>query len=192
MQRSGNRVSLSHTRGDAVWPNSVALRHHLVLHNHHHLVQPLFHYPIPAEFYPALWDESGVFIEDVDLANNKICIKNSKHHTTKSKLQRDIPIHPQVLQVIKDLPRLNEFVFQNHYNRRRLSGIFKELVRKSEHINQEIHLHSLRHSFISNLVRHRISLAVIQKLAGHRDYSTTLIYLQVRNDSLEEAISALE
>ncbi len=130
--------------------------------------------------------------EDVDLANNKICIKNSKYHTTKSKLQRDIPIHSQVLQVIKDLPRLNEFVFQNHYNRRRLSGIFKELVRKSEHINQEIHLHSLRHSFISNLVRHRISLAVIQQLAGHRDYSTTLIYLQVRNDSLEEAISALE
>jgi len=130
--------------------------------------------------------------EDVDITNNKICIKNSKHYTTKSKLQRDIPIHPRVSQVLNELPRLNEYVFQEQYNRRRLSGIFKELVRKCKHINQEIHMHSLRHSFISNLVRRKISLAVVKNLAGHADYSTTLIYTHVRNDSLKEAINSLE
>ncbi len=130
--------------------------------------------------------------DDIDLTNNLISIRNSESHTTKSKLQRDIPIHPQVLQALNELPRLNEFVFQKHYNRRRLSGIFKELVRKCKHINQEIHMHSLRHSFASNLVRKGISLYLVQKLLGHADYATTQIYSHLRNDSLKEAINSLE
>ena len=129
---------------------------------------------------------------DIDITNNLIRIRNSESHTTKSKLQRDIPIHPQVLQALNELPRLNEFVFQRQYNRRRLSGIFKELVRKCEHINQEIHMHSLRHSFASNLVRKGISLYLVQKLLGHADYATTQIYSHLRNDSLKEAINTLE
>jgi len=130
--------------------------------------------------------------EDVDLVNNKICIRNSENYTTKSKLQRDIPIHPRVKQVIEELPRKNELVFQGYYNRRRLSGKFKELVKKCETINQQFHFHSLRHSFASNLVRKGISLYIVQKLMGHSDSSVTQIYSHLRNESLQEAIYSLE
>ena len=130
--------------------------------------------------------------EDVDFVNNKICIRNSEYHTTKSKLQRDIPIHPRVKQVIEELPQKNEFVFQGYYNRRRLSGKFKELVKKCETINQQFHFHSLRHSFASNLVRKGISLYIVQKLMGHHSPSVTQIYSHLRDDSLQEAVYSLE
>jgi integrase len=68
--------------------------------------------------------------EDVDLVNNKIAIKNHLYHTTKSKLQRDIPIHPRAKGVIENLPQKNEFLLQGHYERRRLSGKFKEMEKK--------------------------------------------------------------
>ncbi|MHB8422410.1 MAG: tyrosine-type recombinase/integrase [Leptospirales bacterium] len=36
--------------------------------------------------------------------------------------------------------------------------------------------HTLRHIFCSRLVQAGIPLTTVQKLAGHKDYSTTLIY----------------
>jgi len=130
--------------------------------------------------------------EDVDLVNNKIAIKNHLNHTTKSKLQRDIPIHPRAKEVIENLPRKNELLLQGHYERRRLSGKFKEIVKKSVGTNQEMKFHGLRHSFASNLVRKGISLYIVQKLMGHSDSSVTQIYSHLRSDSLNEAVMTLE
>jgi integrase len=129
--------------------------------------------------------------KDVDFANNKICIRNHQHHNTKSLLHRDIPIHPKVKQVIESLPRINEFVLQGYYNRRRLSGKFKEIVKKCDEINQEMKFHGLRHSFASNLVRKGISLYIVQQLLGHSDSSITQIYSHLKNESLNEAIKML-
>ncbi|MEE9449933.1 MAG: tyrosine-type recombinase/integrase [Ignavibacteriaceae bacterium] len=42
--------------------------------------------------------------KDIDIANNKIAIKNHLCHTTKSKLQRDIPIYRRAKEVIENLP----------------------------------------------------------------------------------------
>jgi len=130
--------------------------------------------------------------EDVDLVNNKICIRNSENHTTKSKLQRDIPTHPRVKQVLEELPQKNEFVFQGYYNRRRLSGKFKELVKESDTINQQFHFHSLRHSFASMLVSKGISLYIVKELLGHSELSTTQIYAHLQKESLVEAIKVLD
>jgi len=129
--------------------------------------------------------------EDVDLINNKLCIRNHQYHTTKSMLQRDIPIHPKVKEVIENLPHKNELILQGHYNRRRLSGKFKEIVRRCKGINQDMKFHGLRHSFASNLVRKGISLFIVQQLLGHSDSSITQIYSHLRNESLNEAIKML-
>ena len=130
--------------------------------------------------------------EDVDFANNKICIKNHQNHNTKSLLQRDIPMHPKVKETIETLPGVNEFILQGHYDRRRLSGKFKEIVKKCTDVNQEMKFHGLRHSFASNLVRKGISLYIVQQLLGHSDSSVTQIYSHLKNESLKEAIKILE
>lgn len=58
--------------------------------------------------------------------------------------------------------------------------------------NKEIHFHSLRHSFASNLVQQGVSLYKVKELLGHHSITTTEIYSHLNIDSLREAISKLD
>lgn len=46
------------------------------------------------------------------------------------------------------------------------------------------HPHALRHSFATNLMRKGVSIQVIQKLMGHTNINTTMVYLSVTSDYL--------
>jgi len=71
-----------------------------------------------------------------------------------------------------------------------VSKKFKKAIRKSG-LNPKLHLHSLRHSFCSNLINKGASLSVIQQLAGHSDFCTTLNYSHLASDSLQQAVELL-
>jgi site-specific recombinase XerD len=58
-------------------------------------------------------------------------------------------------------------------------------------IIKDISLHSLRRSYACHLYESGINLLTIQKLLGHRNYKTTLLYVQVSYKSYEEAINIL-
>ncbi|KAB2846346.1 MAG: tyrosine-type recombinase/integrase [Melioribacteraceae bacterium] len=68
---------------------------------------------------------------------------------------------------------------------------FKEAVRKTE-LDESLHLHSLRHSFCSNLVSKNISLYTVKELAGHEDISTTAIYSHVQFGALAKTVNSLD
>ena len=51
--------------------------------------------------------------------------------------------------------------------------------------------HTLRHAFCSRLVQAGIPLTTVQKLAGHKDYSTTLMYDHLSPGHLHEAVGTL-
>ncbi len=51
--------------------------------------------------------------------------------------------------------------------------------------------HTLRHTFCSRRVQAGIPLTTVQKLAGHKDYSTTLIYAHLSPGHLHEAVGVL-
>jgi site-specific recombinase XerD len=59
-------------------------------------------------------------------------------------------------------------------------------------IEKEIHFHSLRHSFASNLVQNGVPLYTIKELLGHSSISTTEIYSHLNMDSLREAVKKLD
>jgi len=52
-------------------------------------------------------------------------------------------------------------------------------------------LHSLRHTFASHLVMKGVDLPTVQKLMGHSDVNTTMIYAHLAPDHLATAVDKL-
>ena len=52
-------------------------------------------------------------------------------------------------------------------------------------------IHKIRHTFCSRLVEKGVPLPVIQKLAGHKKITTTMLYAHVKDTQLEQAVALL-
>ena len=137
----------------------------------------------------------------IDFTQNIIITKNSTTFTTKSKKERIIPIHPKGLSILLKLnktqpldPSEDYFIFSHNqnikFNEDFISKQFKKAVRAAK-LNDQIHLHTLRHSFASNLVQKGASLYVVKELLGHEDIKTTQIYSHLTQSSLSNAVSLL-
>ena len=136
----------------------------------------------------------------IDLNKRIITIKNSNLFTTKSKKERIIPINKQLYLSLKNciskvVPINNcDLVFFKSLgiklNPNFVSKQFKKAVREAD-LNDDIHFHTLRHSFASLLVQKGVSLYVVKELLGHEDLSTTQIYSHLDQANLYQAVNLL-
>lgn len=62
--------------------------------------------------------------------------------------------------------------------------VFKKDVKASG--LREIRFHDLRHTALTIMVKKRVLLPVIQKIAGHKDIKTTMRYVHVMGKDIEE------
>ena len=67
----------------------------------------------------------------------------------------------------------------------------KRAVKKSK-VTKSVTLHTLRHSFATQLLEDGIGIAHIQKLLGHSNMSTTLIYTHIAVRTLEKIKSPFD
>jgi integrase/recombinase XerD len=132
----------------------------------------------------------------VNFDSGIITVQNDAGFTTKSKHERIIPIHDKVKVLLSARYQgdANLYVFSNRgilYRQEFISKMFKKAVRQSG-LSNELHFHSLRHSFASMLVQQGVSLYVVKELLGHASISTTQIYSHLVKDNLINAISVLK
>jgi site-specific recombinase XerD len=138
--------------------------------------------------------------EDVNLEDRIIVVKNTSTFMTKNKKDRIIPISKKLLEIFYSLK--NKIIDSNHgvyvflgprrlkFNSDYVTKKFKDSVKLST-INQEVHFHTLRHSFASNLVQRGVSLYVVKELLGHEDIKTTQIYAHLQRENLFTAVDML-
>lgn len=55
-------------------------------------------------------------------------------------------------------------------------------------IEKNVHPHTLRHTFATDLYRETNKIRLVQKALGHSDLSTTMIYTHIVDDELEDAL----
>lgn len=55
-------------------------------------------------------------------------------------------------------------------------------------IDKNVHPHTLRHTFATDLYRETGKIRLVQKALGHSDLSTTMIYTHIVDDELEDAL----
>lgn len=130
---------------------------------------------------------------NVDMFKRILIVRNTEEFTTKSKLERVIPINLPFYSILERLQERKHitgpYVFRQ-YNKFYISHTFRKVV-DSLNLSKDIHLHSLRHSFASNLVNKGASLYVVKELMGHADYKTTQIYAHLQREALEDAVKLL-
>ena len=59
-------------------------------------------------------------------------------------------------------------------------------------IDKRVSLHTLRHSFATNLLEQKVDIRVIQVLLGHKKLDTTALYSQVATRTIREVKSPIE
>lgn len=136
--------------------------------------------------------------QNIDLRKNIIIIGDNLF-TTKNEKQRIIPISKELLPILKELGKktkkaqnfvfgkTNTFPFHNDY----VSRNFKKACRKAK-MKDEIHFHTLRHSFASNLAIKGVPIIVIKELLGHSSITTTEIYSHTNIEALQNAVKKLK
>ena len=136
--------------------------------------------------------------KNINLEERTIMISNSETFQTKNKQDRIIPINNQLTEILNDMKLKkvsdSDFVFYKVYGVKLdstyVSKKFKKAVVKCG-LSDQIHFHTLRHSFASLIHQRGASLTVIKDLLGHQDLRTTLIYSHMSKENLVNAVELI-
>ncbi len=117
---------------------------------------------------------------------------------TKNKKQRVIPFSPELKLLLPELKKKSRknyhYIFHKDsdfpYGGDYVSKHFKNSVRKAG-LSEDIHFHTLRHSFGSNLANKGVPMTAIKEMMGHSNITTTEIYSHTNLENLQREISKL-
>jgi integrase len=112
---------------------------------------------------------------------------------------REIPMPPDVIEILRRHPRTARWVFPNR-NGRRLTHLLRRLKTSAKRAGvQNATLHKFRHTYCTRLLETGTDIVTVKNLMGHSDIKTTMRYLNPRDElkhsaacrlSLGDAISA--
>jgi len=131
--------------------------------------------------------------KDLDFGRRVIKIRRKPFWVPKTG-EREIPMAAAVVDALNNLPRESHFVFADKKGNA-LSGnqLRLELIRiaKNAGIYDLTEVHSLRHTFASQLLMRGADSFTVQKLLGHSKIETTLRYAHQTPEHLREAVEKL-
>jgi site-specific recombinase XerD len=121
-------------------------------------------------------------IDDIDSKRMLIHIKNAK-----GRKDRIVPLSPNVLNLLREYfkeYRPSEYLFNGQFSSQYSIGSCQKIYKK--YIENDGHIHTLRHSCATNLLEKGTDLKLIQKILGHSSVKTTEIYTHVSNQLLSK------
>lgn len=134
-----------------------------------------------------------------------IRVTNSDSNTTKSKLERVIPIRKGLYLSLKQWYKdqgepKNGYVFPSATGLNKwskmdpgaLSKSYKKFVKKAEEIPDSPTLHGLRHSCATDLLAKGVSPVIVQKIMGHASINTTMIYEHLNVNNIKNALKGID
>jgi site-specific recombinase XerD len=133
-------------------------------------------------------------IGDVDFERKTIHIRQSKYKKDRIVPLADYMVHGLKKYLGAENPHIwlfNGRDISGQYSVRGLSWIMREALKKTT-IQKQVNLHSLRHSYATHLLEEGVNIVTLQKLLGHADISTTMLYLHTAQCKTIEAHSPLD
>jgi site-specific recombinase XerD len=136
-----------------------------------------------------------VKIRDIDWSSGKLMVRQGKGRKDRSLWvgEEDLGLLKLLIAKKARLPE-SELVFTNRDGKlicsRYLRTMVKHLATKAG-ISKDVHPHTLRHTFATDLFRQTKNLRLTQKALGHSQISSTIIYTHIVDDEMEDALKTL-
>ncbi|MCM3788158.1 tyrosine-type recombinase/integrase [Domibacillus indicus] len=127
--------------------------------------------------------------QDIDFQNGSITFNE-----TKNSLFRIVPVTKKTLNLLEKLIEEcddweSEYIFLTHAGNKLGTDAARkhihEIARRAG-INRRIHPHIFRHTSSMMFLKNGGSIRILQKILGHADIKTTLIYSHVLDDTIKE------
>ena len=125
----------------------------------------------------------------IDWMSGKLTVKEGK-----GKKDRIVWLNEDVLELLQihrvrrpEAVQLFSTLDSKPLNSRYIRTMVKRLAVKAG-IDKDIHPHTLRHTFATDLYRQTKNIRLVQKALGHSNLSTTMIYTHIVDDELESAL----
>lgn len=151
--------------------------------------------------------------KDVDFKNDLLNIGN-ENYQTKGRKVRPVPIHPRVKEVLMRRVNSKKYAVSSQAEEKRIiklpdkdayvfgkGGRFKftgdyfskkfKLACRSAGIDENIHFHCLRHGAATKMIMSGAPLPAVQKILGHANIQTTMVYTHPDLESLRDAVGRL-
>lgn len=133
-------------------------------------------------------------INDVDSKRMLVHI-----HNAKGKKDRVVMLPNNLLILLRlyfKAYKPNTYLFEGQkkglsYSASSVRKVLKEALNKTK-IKKPVKVHTLRHSFATHLLENGTDIRIIQKLLGHKDIKTTLVYTQVAQSTIQNVKSPLD
>lgn len=157
-------------------------------------VKSLKHRTVLLTLYGAglrIGEATRLTIPDIDSQRKQLSIRSGK-----GQKDRRVPLSPRLLEALRDywrgerpptylFPGITQDVPLAHTT---IQKMIKQAAREAG-IRKRVTPHTLRHSYATGLLEAGVDLLTIGRLLGHRSFSTTLIYLHVRQPHLDSVPS---
>ncbi len=120
-------------------------------------------------------------VEDMDFGNNNLRVINGKNSKDSIRYM-SAECTKILMKYLSEFPKEgNNYLFtslrcDNKYTPSDLRKLVRVLSKRAG-IGKRVYPHLLRHSLASNLLNRGASLILIQKILGHSDISSTIIYI---------------
>ena len=134
----------------------------------------------------------GLNLTDVNFASGSIRCSSKNH-------ERFIPMYPYAMSILSDyvektrplmmISAERDALFVNMNGERMSRQGFWKIVKSYQqkaNIKKEITPHTLRHSFAAHLLENGADLHSVQKMLGHSDISTTMMYTKLVPNSIRD------
>jgi integrase/recombinase XerD len=116
---------------------------------------------------------------DVDFDNKVVHVKAKEKFSPKDYEEREIPMPPDLIELLEKLPRTSKWVFPTRTGKRMaMNEMLRRLKVIAKHANvADATLHKFRHTYATRLLESGADIVTVQRLLGHSDIETTREYL---------------
>ncbi len=135
----------------------------------------------------------NIKVKDIDSKRMLIKVIQSKGNK-----DRFVPLSEKMLFLLREYYngyKPEEYLFEGQkekfYSARSIQAILKNAIIKCK-IKKHITVHSLRHSYATHLLEQGTDISLIQKILGHKDIKTTLLYTQISKSQLNKIKNPFE